>query len=346
MPDKPADQTLRTQALVLVEAFAHDPSEENKRELERWSSQSAAHAKAIEMARHYIALSKVLRPRRLSAIEAFRLRIEVWLARLQEQWLQPMVVMLMAVLTGSLLYIFIAESENQTPDLAAATAAKKTELSAPEYFQTGHRQQRETILSDGSILWLDWHTKLSVKMLSDRRLVDIERGIVAFKVSHDANRPFVVTAGNIKTRVLGTEFVVNKQRTGTVEVAVKEGRVSVSGGNQNAIALNAETVIRATHGILGQIETRTQAEIGAWRDGLIVFHNRPLIEALQTIAPYSSYQVDASHLLDTGQRVSGTFFTERGDDALFTLLEAHQLTNDFRQPNVLIIRTASPIFSQ
>jgi transmembrane sensor len=89
---------------------------------------------------------------------------------------------------------------------------------------------KEVTLQDGSLVALQPNAKLSVKKFGDsnKREVYLD-GEAFFEVTHDENNPFFVYTGDITTRVLGTSFNINANRSGkAIEVSVKTGRVSVT----------------------------------------------------------------------------------------------------------------------
>lgn len=97
-----------------------------------------------------------------------------------------------------------------------------------------HSNESDTVkqvtLRDGSLVALQPNSKLSVKKFgdSDKREVYLD-GEAFFEVAHNENNPFLVYTGNITTRVLGTSFNINANRSAkAIEVSVKTGRVSVT----------------------------------------------------------------------------------------------------------------------
>jgi transmembrane sensor len=87
------------------------------------------------------------------------------------------------------------------------------------------------ILPDNSLLWLQ--SKSSVKYpahFSATRNISLLGGKVFFNIAHDSSRPFIVETGNgVKTTVLGTAFVIEKQdENNSVKVSVLRGKVQVS----------------------------------------------------------------------------------------------------------------------
>ena len=88
---------------------------------------------------------------------------------------------------------------------------------------------RTILLNDGTSVVLDPGSVLKYPQLfkPDIREVFLS-GQAFFEVAHDASRPFLVQAGDIITRVLGTSFTVrNYEGENSVLVQVKTGKVSV-----------------------------------------------------------------------------------------------------------------------
>lgn len=105
-----------------------------------------------------------------------------------------------------------------------------TSRSAPvvALFETQRGQQRDVALADGTTVHLNGATSVEVTLSADRRLAVLRRGEAFFDVAHEAQRPFIVHAGESSTRVLGTAFDVDLGR-GEVKLAVYRGKVRFGG---------------------------------------------------------------------------------------------------------------------
>jgi transmembrane sensor len=91
-----------------------------------------------------------------------------------------------------------------------------------------HGKPEMKALPDGSIVWINAGTKISYKAEQNTRDVFLE-GEAYFKVKHDAEYPFVVHAGNIEVKALGTEFnVFAYPGEGYVETTLIKGKVQVT----------------------------------------------------------------------------------------------------------------------
>lgn len=82
-------------------------------------------------------------------------------------------------------------------------------------------------LADGSTLELNTSSTARVSFSAAERRVELESGEAHFEVTHDPSRPFVVHAGGVAVRAVGTAFNVRFSEE-AVEVTVTEGKVSVT----------------------------------------------------------------------------------------------------------------------
>lgn len=93
-------------------------------------------------------------------------------------------------------------------------------------YSAGIGEQRTVQLEDGSTVELNSRSKVRVRYSEHRRNVELLSGQALFSVSHDAQRPFIVTTDRTQVRAVGTQFDVYRKSTGIV-VTVVEGRVAV-----------------------------------------------------------------------------------------------------------------------
>jgi transmembrane sensor len=85
----------------------------------------------------------------------------------------------------------------------------------------------ERTLADGTTIRLNRGAVIAVDYSPGERRVLLERGEAAFAVAKDAARPFVVVAGGVAVRAVGTAFNIRFDAT-AVDVVVTEGKVSVA----------------------------------------------------------------------------------------------------------------------
>ena len=118
--------------------------------------------------------------------------------------------------------------------VAVAQNKEGSSLNRKKIANTGSVAQ-VIFLPDGSQVKLEPHSMLefSASFLESRREVFLD-GDAFFEVSHDVDRPFLVYANKVITKVLGTSFRVKAFREErNVTIAVKTGKVSVYTSQEN-----------------------------------------------------------------------------------------------------------------
>jgi len=88
---------------------------------------------------------------------------------------------------------------------------------------SGYEQR---VLADGTVIDLNRGARISVEDVPGERRVHLIEGEAQFNVASDPNRPFIVRAGGVDVRAVGTAFNVRLAKSG-VEILVTEGRVHV-----------------------------------------------------------------------------------------------------------------------
>ena len=132
-------------------------------------------------------------------------------------------------------------------------------------------------LSDGSVIKMNSGSsiKFPEKFVGDTREIEIV-GEAFLEVAKDENRPFIVKAGNLKTKVLGTAFNIKSMpKEHEVRIALVEGKVQVSDTNtKREMFLAPGEMITAKNTDFKKSKFDYETEI-AWKDGLLVFKNAP-----------------------------------------------------------------------
>ena len=315
--------------MALIQRHQETASKENAQRLEEWSSLSKEHKEARRRSEMLFKLSKQLSPNLKGRFDKHTLPAQAALLRAIEHGVGVYVLVLLAFV-GS--FLWLAEEPAGPGELRQQLTG---EYSSAVFYDTASGEQLEVALTDGSIIWLDWDTSIALEMTETNRRVSIDKGAAVFKVASDPIRPFTVESGELLTTVTGTEFTVS-QNGNAVRVAVLEGSVNVDTKDQKAV-LVAGDVISKKDGFLQSVEKRSISSMGAWRDGMLIFEDRPLLDVLVEIEDYSSYKLDTQRLFDKGQRVTDTFFIDRADASLKTLFARHRIQATLNERNTLVL---------
>ena len=95
------------------------------------------------------------------------------------------------------------------------------------YFEGGYGTPKPYTLNDGSELFLNDKSSARVRMTPAVREVALDRGELLVRVTHDSKRSFLVWAGDVVLRAVGTEFSVQREATGDLQATVREGKVEI-----------------------------------------------------------------------------------------------------------------------
>jgi transmembrane sensor len=175
----------------------------------------------------------------------------------------------------------------------------------PRLVQTARGQMQTLLLTDGSRIELNTDTRIKITPNLFCRCVELLNGEALFTVAHGDLRPFRVAAGTATLVDVGTVFWLRRD-TASLGVAVSEGLVDVFiRGEQQAHRLAAgEALALDGSGRSMPAPARNMAELTAWRQGQLVFHDAPLADVLQEFARYHPVRFEIDARL-SGYRLSG-----------------------------------------
>lgn len=155
---------------------------------------------------------------------------------------------------------------------------------------------RRAPLQDGSAVTLNTDTAIRASFSDTLRRVELLRGEALFDVAKDRARPFVVVAGPVRVRAVGTSFTVRTLADGQVAVVVREGVVEVwrAGDAGHPLRLTAAmaTTVQRAGGLRAQpVEAATLERATAWRQGQIDLDGLTLGQAAAEFARYSDRRI-------------------------------------------------------
>ena len=141
--------------------------------------------------------------------------------------------------------------------------------------RTLERETRHLQLSDGSEVWLNARSALSypLRFSSSERTVTL-RGEAYFKIAHDSQHPFVITSGNLQTKVLGTEFNVRCYNDHDAHVTLVRGSVEVSAG-KSIVCIKPGEDAHVSEESITVMPVNTKDYV-SWRTGTMYFDNATL----------------------------------------------------------------------
>jgi transmembrane sensor len=194
--------------------------------------------------------------------------------------------------------------------LAAGIVGVAILMMGPHRYGTGLGEVRQVPLSDGSVVAINTQSSVEVAMHANVREVTLTRGEAWFRVAHDTKRPFIVSAGRIRVRAVGTAFSVRRHDEGA-DVAVSEGvvetwtigeeerRARIAAGAKAYVAeYEPPKVVQASADVARSL---------AWREGQIVLEGETLDEAAAQFNRYNARKLVISDPSLAEEKLVGQF---------------------------------------
>ena len=187
-------------------------------------------------------------------------------------------------------------------------------------------QRAQTVLPDGSRVWLNSSSKLVYhhSFWGSDRQVDLT-GEAYFEVARDKHAPFIVNSKQIKTSVLGTKFNVRaREKENRVVTTLLQGSVRVDSPRTEEhgyLLKPGQTLNMNTNTYQAElIEYNQPADVLLWIDGKLVFQQDALLEITNIMEKlYDIKFVYADESLKT-ERFTGVFSTDHKPENILNVL--------------------------
>jgi transmembrane sensor len=204
-------------------------------------------------------------------------------------------------------------------------------------YETEVGEQKHVALADGSQLFLDAQTRISVRFSETMRAVDMEFGRANFRVVPDYKRPFIVEAAQRKIIATRCSFDVRCE-DGQVQVVLIHGEADVKPAS--APDAKGET-LRSGDRLVATVDMEKRdkpnmTKATAWQTGYEMFENEDLAQAVEEMNRYST----ATILVDPSVaklKVSGVYRV--GDNSAFARSLAKLLPIAVRENGETLILT-------
>ncbi len=183
---------------------------------------------------------------------------------------------------------------------------------APRVELTAEDSIREILLPDGTRVTLNAGSTLEYpeKFKGKTREVKLA-GEAYFTVTHDEAHPFIVSGGEVRVKVLGTQFNVNtKSLNGKMDVVLTDGKVSVYFKEQTSdpvILIPGEKaeIPADLSGISKSVND--DPNYMAWKTRHFVFGDAPLSQVVASLASAYHTPVSLKHEKLGNCRITATF---------------------------------------
>jgi transmembrane sensor len=174
-------------------------------------------------------------------------------------------------------------------------------------------------LPDGTTGWLNSSSSIRYKsgFIKDRQVTLI--GEAFFNVFKDKRSPFVVTAKDIKVKVLGTRFnIASYENEKSVEVVLEEGSLLFTETKKNtSYTMKPNELVK-----YDKVQTDFSTEVVqpqkylSWTEGKLVFRNDPLDVIARRLERWYNIDVEVDNKLSDDLRLRATFIDEGLEEVL------------------------------
>jgi len=211
-------------------------------------------------------------------------------------------------------------------------------------------------LSDGSVVDLHSGAAITVAFTAEARRIELRGGNAHFQVTPDAQRPFVVTAGSVVVRAVGTGFAIQFGRD-ELEVIVTEGRIAVgaadvreldAGATASRVPSSAITVdagqrvvipTSAAHVPQAAPHSLSSADLNdrlQWRVPRLELSGTPLADTIAAFNLYSGKRLVIGDAQLASLELSGTLRADNVDSLLRLLHDEFGVVTEQRGKDVVL----------
>lgn len=258
-------------------------TEDEEREFETWVEADARHAEVLERQQAVWNRFESLAHAEVAAKpDADRFAPRPVPARRRDSSWALWLAAAAAVAMGA----FVWQAKWGSPVPTAVAKATVVELPPPLVQRT---------LPDGSVVGLNRGAEINVEYTATERRVALVRGEASFTVAKNPDVPFIVSAGGVRVRAVGTAFNVRFDPV-AVEIVVSEGRVAVNQDVGPSLAdvppapvlLEARqrtSVLLTTAAPTLEVATLSPEQLDArlaWQPRLLDFDDAPLSEIVRS----------------------------------------------------------------
>lgn len=245
--------------------------------------------------------------------------------------------------------------------LSLALLFLREKPSTVQDFITQARERQSVELADGSVVQLNAHSRVRVRLSASARDLELLSGEALFKVARDSRRPFRVRTRDALVQALGTQFNIST-RAETTTISVLEGKVRVtadggttqngaglSGNSQRPSSPGAAAALGAGEQVLvhrsGTMERGDKPDVAvaaAWHRQRLVFQSSPLENVVREFNRHNAVpKLKLEGVAPDSHHYSATFDADDPESFASLLTHEQDLAVE-RRADEVIIRPRGP----
>jgi transmembrane sensor len=191
------------------------------------------------------------------------------------------------------------------------------------------------VLPDKSTVWMQPNTQISYpSKFTGSKLREVKmQGEAFFEVTKDHSHPFVITSGNVLTRVWGTSFRIVAIKGQATKVSVLTGKVSVSLPSHTTsgklpvasnvmLQPNEEATFVADQHELKKAKITSKADLLIWQKSNLNFENNTLASIMQILNNDYDVHIAALEPALNNEHITADFGGKNLPDILLLICKA------------------------
>lgn len=332
--------------------WVQDPDEESNYFWRRWIDEHPENISDVNRAKEFV-LRLRFRESRMSPAELDELLGNVLADKSSSQeesmairhygwWRKIAAIFLLGVAAS----VFLREPLSpEKPALLSTREKVPQALILPEQVtvRTGDGERSEVILPDGTKVNVSYESTLKFPRQFDSCIRKVELvGEAFFRVVHNDSIPFIVEAGGVETRVLGTSFNVRSPEGAfETEISLVTGRIEVSRagdqppGDAKYLSPGDQLKYSRRTGRM-TINSFDVATTTAWKDGILVFKDAGFDEFIDRMGKWYGVDFQVYGRPTIAWKVNGRYRDEKLEDVLSGLKFIYGLDYRIQGKNVLL----------
>jgi len=185
------------------------------------------------------------------------------------------------------------------------------------------------LLADGTKVWLNAGSRLAFpsKFTKNTREIYLE-GEACFRVAKNENQPFIVKAGNLDVKVLGTHFNVSAySKDATIETVLLEGSVALEkpkafglGKSEVVLKPNQKASFKKEE---SEITVTDEADVDlyvAWTYGWLKYERESLWSVLRKVERYYNVEIQLPASYPGDDKITGKLDLKESLNAVMVVL--------------------------
>lgn len=199
---------------------------------------------------------------------------------------------------------------------------------------------QKVTLPDGTIINLNTCSRLTYpESFSGKSREVFLDGEAYFDVAHDKRHPFIVRAGELKIRVLGTKFNVNASTlVPQITATLIEGSIEAVTGKKNILMKpNQQLKYDTSSGRVSLTELTNASREIRWTQNVWVLSDTPLLDICQRLEQQFNIKIIIMNDELIGKSFTGEFYT---NESLESILKTMQISTPFeyeyKEKNIIL----------